>query len=202
MFSNDFLVLLIEGLEYLTDVFQFNLMPNVGVPFFTHFSGSEVMTLQPEVTTFCGRLGSFGDKISLLKELGSSNAFSCSRGHTEVFINFMARFRLCIFPISLYEVIVNCTPQSLWIGSGYINLCTFRHTIIVTDHHCDGAKVVPCKLITWLYPPTYYKTMSTCLPSFDHSTMAALWLECGRRHKHEIDTFSACDPEHRRPHKK
>ena len=41
-----------------------NFMPNVGVPFFTHFSGPEVMTSQPEVTTFWGRLGSFCDKIS------------------------------------------------------------------------------------------------------------------------------------------
>ena len=38
--------------------------------------------------------------------------------------------------------------------------------------------------------------MSTCLASFDHSTMGALWLECGRWHKHEIDTLSVCDPEH------
>ena len=33
-------------------------------PFSRIFSGPEVMTLQPEVTTFWGRLGSFGDKIS------------------------------------------------------------------------------------------------------------------------------------------
>ena len=36
-------------------------------------------------------------------------------------------------------------------GLGYINLCTFRHTIKVTDHHYDGAKVVPCELITFDY---------------------------------------------------
>ena len=47
-----FYVLLIEGLEYLTDVFSLTFMPNIGVPFFTHFSGPEMMTLQPEVTTF------------------------------------------------------------------------------------------------------------------------------------------------------
>ena len=40
-------------------------MPNVGVPIFTQFSGPEVMTSQPEVTTIQGRLGSFGDKNSL-----------------------------------------------------------------------------------------------------------------------------------------
>ena len=39
-------------------------MQNVGVPLFTHFSGPEVMTSQPEVTTFWGRLGSFGDQTS------------------------------------------------------------------------------------------------------------------------------------------
>ena len=45
-------------------IFSLTFMPNVGVPLFTHFSGPEVMTSQPEVTTFLGRLGSFGDKIS------------------------------------------------------------------------------------------------------------------------------------------
>ena len=33
-------------------------------PFPGIFSGPEVMTSQPEVTTFWGRLGSLGDKIS------------------------------------------------------------------------------------------------------------------------------------------
>ena len=105
-----------------------------------------------------------------------------------------------VFSIFHFYEVVNCKLQSLWIGSGYINLCTFRHTIKVTDHHGDGAKVVPCELITFDYTHQSLE-MSTCLASFDHSTMAALWLECGRRHKHEIDTLSACDPEHRRPHK-
>ena len=117
----------------------------------------------------------------------------------------MSCFRLCIFLISLLwsNKLVNCKLQSLWIGSGYINLCTFRHTIKVTDHHGDGAKVVPCELITFDYVLRTHQSleMSTCLASFDHSTMAALWLECGRRYKHEIDTLSACDPEHRRLHK-
>ena len=31
------------------------------------------------------------------------------------------------------------------------NLCTFRHTIKVTYHHCDSEKVVPCELITFDY---------------------------------------------------
>ena len=51
----------------------------------------------------------------------------------------------------------------------------------------------------WLYTPTYYrKCRHNSLRSIT-LTMAALWLECGRRHKHEIDTFSACEPEQRRP---
>ena len=41
------------------------LMPHAEVRFFTHFSGPEVITSQPEVTTFWYRLGLFGDKNSL-----------------------------------------------------------------------------------------------------------------------------------------
>ena len=52
-------------MEYLTDDFQFNLYAKRrSSPFHTFLSRPEVMTSQPEVTTFCGRLGSFGDKIS------------------------------------------------------------------------------------------------------------------------------------------
>ena len=42
--------------------FSFTFMQIVGVPFFTHFP--EMMTSQPEVTTFWDWLGSFGDKNS------------------------------------------------------------------------------------------------------------------------------------------
>ena len=114
--------------------------------------------------------------------MGSSNAFPVPDG---TLLDY-------VFSIFHFYEVVNCKLQSLWIGSGYINLCTFRHTIKVTDHHGDGAEVVPCELITFDYTHQSLE-MSTCRASFDHSTMAVLWLECGRRHKHEIDTLSACD---------
>ena len=37
-------------------------MPTVEIPIFTQISGPEVKTLQPEVTTFWGLLGSFCEK--------------------------------------------------------------------------------------------------------------------------------------------
>ena len=81
-------MLLIEALEYLTDVFQFNLYAKCRSSLFhAFFSGPEVMTSQQEVTTFWGRLGSFGDKISL-KKMGSSNAFPVPDG-IGVFITCM-----------------------------------------------------------------------------------------------------------------
>ena len=157
------------------------------------------MTSQPEVTTFWGRLGSFGDKISSWKKMGSSNAFPVPDGTIGSLLH-LSHVLDYVFSIFHFYEVVNCKLQSLWIRSGYINLCTFRHTIKVTDHHGDDGKVVPFELITFDYTHQSLE-MSTCLASFDRSTMDALWLECGRRHKHEIDTLSACDPEHRRRHK-
>ena len=59
-----------------------------------------------------------------------------------------------VFSIFHFYEVVNCKLQSLWIGSGYINLCTFRHTIKVTGHHGDGAKVVSLWInYFWLYTP-------------------------------------------------
>ena len=41
-------------------------LPSVESPFFVHFFGPEVMTSQPEVTTFWDGLGSFGGKTVIL----------------------------------------------------------------------------------------------------------------------------------------
>ena len=111
--------------------------------------------------------------------MGSSNVFHVLDGTLGSFFFFF--LHLChvldyVFSIFHFYEVVNCKLQSLWIGSGYINLCTFRHTIKVTDHHGDGAKVVPCELITFDYTHQSLE-MSTCLASFDHSIMTALWLE-------------------------
>ena len=71
------------GLYDIDDMMFSSLIfvPNVEVSSFTHFSGPEVMTSQPEVTTFRGRLCSFGHKNSLLKKVGSSNVFPVPEGN-------------------------------------------------------------------------------------------------------------------------
>ena len=50
-------------------------------PFSRIFSGPAVMTSQPEVTTFWGRLGSFGDKIFSQKNWGVQMLFLFPMAH-------------------------------------------------------------------------------------------------------------------------
>ena len=104
--------------------------------------------------------------------MGSSNAFPVPDG-TLGSLLLLCHVLDYVFSIFHFYEVVNCKLQSLYIGSGYINLCTFRHTIKATDHHGDGAKVVPCELITFDYTHQSLE-MSTCLASFDHSAMTAL----------------------------
>ena len=84
-------------------------MPNFGVPLSTHFSGPEVMTSQPEVTTFWGRLGSFGDKISSLKKMGCSNAFPVPDGTLGSLLHLYHVLDYVLSIFHFYEV-VNCKP--------------------------------------------------------------------------------------------
>ena len=65
------------------------------------------MTSQPEVTTFWGRLGSFGDEISSYKKLGNSNAFPVPDGTLEslLYLCHVLDYVFSIFHV--YEV-VNC----------------------------------------------------------------------------------------------
>ena len=51
-------------MEYVMDVFQLNRYAKCSNSIFAHFPGPEVMTSRPEVTTFWGRLGLFGDENS------------------------------------------------------------------------------------------------------------------------------------------
>ena len=75
-------VLFIEDLVYLIWIFpSLPFMWTVEIPLLTHFSGPEVMTSQPEVTTFWGRLSSFGDENPFFLTNGEIKWFSGSWGH-------------------------------------------------------------------------------------------------------------------------
>ena len=167
-------MLLIESLEYLTGEFQFNLYAKCrSSPFHAFFPGRKWWPRNRKWRPFGGRLGFFGDKISSWKKLGSSNAFPVPDG-TLGSLLYLCHFLDYVFSIFPFYEVVNCKLQSLWIGSGYINLCTFRHTIKVTDHHGDGAKVVTCELITFDYTHQHI-TGNVDMPCFARSW---LWPRC------------------------
>ena len=84
--------------------------------------------------------------------MGRSNAFPVPDG-TLGSLLYLCHVLDYVFSIFHFYEVVNCKPNHYESGlvSSCINLCTFMHTIKVTDQHCDGAKVVPCELITFDY---------------------------------------------------
>ena len=143
--------MLIESLEYLTNDFQFDLYAKFwSSPFHAFFPDRKWWPRNREWRPFGVDWVPLVIRSLHRKKLGSSNAFPVPDG------TIGSLLHLChvldyVFSIFHFCEVVNCKLLSLWIGSGYINLCTFVHTIKVTDHHCDGAKVVPCELISFEY---------------------------------------------------
>ena len=91
------------------DISHVNLYANHRNPIFHQFCGPEVMTSQPDVTTFWGRLDSFGDINHFLeKKEGSSNAFPVPRGIVWVFLAFMVCLQYVLSLFHFDELTGNC----------------------------------------------------------------------------------------------
>ena len=155
-------------------------MPNVGVPFFTIFfrSGSDDLPTGTQSTPSGVDWVPSVIKSLYRKKLGCSNAFPVPDG-TLGSLSHSCHLLDYVFSMFHFNEVVNCKPWSLWIGPGYINLCMFSHTIKVMDLHCDGAKVVPCELITFDYTHQYI-TGNVDMPCFVQSldyghSMTRVW---------------------------
>ena len=83
------------------------LMPSVGIPLFTQFS-------EPEVTTFRGRLGSFGDKNIFWKKVGTQMFFQFPRASlgSSLYLWYL-QYAFSLF--HFHELVVNnVNPGSGW----------------------------------------------------------------------------------------
>ena len=140
-------------------------IPNVGVPLFTHSPDRKWWLRNRKWRPFGFDWVPLEIKTLYRKKWGVQT-LSCSQGHIGVFITFMACFRLCIFIWSNSQLQTFITMNWVWLHQSV----HFRHPTKVRDHHCDGAKVVPCELITFdLYSTTYYRKCRVDMPTFFRS---------------------------------